>query len=187
MLFQIRGIATAITCAGAMAAFVACSDSTGPNGTRYPVVGSYDVTTVLESYTYPTNCTTTCTMNTVSAGPAGLSGMLTVGDSVVATGSDVRLPLVTVTMHENPCDSAQPPCSGGTSDRTTSYTTGYQDLEVSGDTMGVTGAFAASGETLVITSGKFAADSIVGTLRWYTFLGVATQYYEGTFVARRRR
>jgi hypothetical protein len=186
MWFEKRGIVSALVFAGAMVG-AACSDSTGPGASRHPIVGSYDVTTTLQSYAYPTNCATSCTMNVVSAGPARLSGTMTIGDSVVTTASGVRLPLYSAVMHENPCDGTQPPCTGGTFDRTTSYTTGYQDLTVSGDTMGVTGALGASGETLVITSGTFAADSIVGTLRWHTFLGVASEYYDGTFVARRKR
>lgn len=183
--FPIRP-AVALAIVSTMALVLACSDATGPAGPKHPIVGSYDVSTVLQTYSYPTNCTTTCSMTVVPAGPAALSGTLTIGDSVVTAGSDVRLPLFSVAMHENPCDGTQPPCTGGTFDRTTSYTTGYQDLEVTGDTMGVTGAFGASGETFVITSGRFADGRIVGTFHWYTFLGVASQYYEGTFVARRQ-
>jgi len=186
MRFRNHCTTVALTFAGALAAMTACSDSTGPDGPQHPIVGSYTVTTVLQTYSYPSSCTTSCSMTVVPAGPAMLSGTLTIGDSAVTTGSDVHLPLFSASMHENPCDGSQPPCTGGTFDRTTSYTIGYKDLTVSGDTSGVTGAFGASGETLVITSGKFVADSIVGTLRWYTFLGVASQYYDGTFVARRQ-
>jgi hypothetical protein len=184
----LRNIALAGVCALLSAAATGCGgDSTGPDASKFPVVGTYDVTTTLHTLSYPTHCTTTCDMQVVPAGLAALSGTLTVADSVVVKGQDVILPLYSASMHENPCIETNPPCTGATFDRLVAYSGGYQNFTVSGDTMGVTANFGASGEMLRLTSGRFAGDSIVGTIQWYTFLGVASQYYEGTFVARRQR
>jgi len=37
-----------------------------------------------------------------------------------------------------------------------------------------------------ISCGRLAGDSVSGTIVWYSFPGVASQYFQGTVVARRQ-
>ena len=63
---------------------VACSDSTAPVTARVP--GTYELTTVLESYTYSSSCIPTemglrCSDTTIAAGASKLYGTFTLGDA----------------------------------------------------------------------------------------------------------
>lgn len=179
--------ALAIGSASAVALVMACSDSIGPGGTRHPIVGVYDVSTSLQTYEYPSGTAAPYTFSTVPAGPARLSGTLTIDDTVVVKQGAVELPLYKASMQETPCAAGNPPCTSAGVARSADYATAYTPLRVSGDSMGVTGALGSSYETLVFTTGTFAGDSIVGTLEWDAKLGPAHEIYRGTYVARRRR
>ena len=160
---------------------IACHDATGPDRQAHPLVGTYDVTTTLTSFTYGIDYPKT----TVPSGPAALAGTFVIGDSaVVGTADTVVLSQFTAALAEKACDGTQPPCTGGTFDRSVVY---YGPLVVTGDTTGVTGHITTgSGEQIVLRTGRLAGDSIVGTLDWYTGLGRASRYYFGTYKARRR-
>jgi hypothetical protein len=173
-----RSSAIVFSCAGAVILALACSDATGPGEPRHPIVGVYDVTATLQTYEYPTSTTMPYTFDTVAAGSARLSGTLTIDDSVVVKPGTVELPEYAAYMQETDI-------AGNT--RSADYTTAYVPLRVSGDSMGVSGVLGSAYESLVLPTGTFAGDSIVGTLEWDARLGPRHEIYRGTYVARRHR
>ena len=86
---------------GAMASalIIACSDSTAPIASRIP--GTYEFTTVLDSFRYVTSCTPTnngpsCTGATVAAGPSRIYGTFTVGDTIPGTWDAYQFPVSSI-------------------------------------------------------------------------------------------
>lgn len=66
-----------------------CGDATAPRAPLHPIVGTYALTTRLQTYTYPVNCLVSCTMATVAnrlrrptRGPSRSSPRLGVMDMV---------------------------------------------------------------------------------------------------------
>ena len=166
---------------------LACSDATGPDGPKHPIIGVYDITTSLQTFEYTSGTSAPYTYSTVPAGPATLSGTLTINDTVVTKAGMVELPSYQAAMQETPCAGTNPPCTSAGTARSADYTNAYTPLRVSGDTMGVSGGLGSPYETLVFKSGTYAGDSIVGTLDWNAKLGPAHEIYHGTYVARRHR
>lgn len=189
MSIRLARPAIALSFAIAVAFALACSDSIAPGGSsgpKHPIVGVYDVTTSLESYEYMTGTSVPYTYDTVAAGPARLSGTLTIDDSIVTRAEAIELPLARVSMQETLCSTGNPPCTSAGVARSVDYTPYAVPLQVSGDSMGVSGVFLSSYELLRFETGTFAGDSIVGTLEWDARLGPAREIYRGTYVARRR-
>jgi hypothetical protein len=123
----------------------------------------------------------------VTAGPARLSGTLTIGDSVVIKPGILEFPITQASMQETLCSTGRPPCSSAGLQRAVDYTFAYEPMTVRSDSTGVSGALGSSYELLRFDNGTFAGDSIVGTLEWQAQLGVGAEIYNGTYVARRRR
>jgi hypothetical protein len=175
----------ALTFISTVVVALACSDATSPSGPKHPIVGVYDITASLQTYEYTSGTSMPYTYSTVPAGPATLSGTLTIDDTVVTKPGMVEFPLYLAAMQETPCAGVNPPCTSAGATRSAEYTTAYTPLRVSGDTMGVSGGLGSPYETIVFKTGTFAGDSIVGTLDWNAKLGPAHEIYRGTYVARR--
>jgi hypothetical protein len=158
---------------------LACGDTTGPAVPRNPIAGTYDLTTVLNTYTFPTGdyLSGTGGFATSSAGGASLVGTLIISDSVDAGPATVLR--ATASVMENPF-----PTAGHT------FANEYLgDLAVRADSMGISMNATDTNvvEHIVLSNGTFAGDSIFGTLDWQTKQGPAATLLAGTFVARRRR
>lgn len=165
-----------------------CGSTTDPGGSgpKHPMVGTYDLTTILQTYRAPDPAVPcmieNCPHKTVPA-PAGSSfaGRLVVADSVVTTtGGAVRFPVDSIFASERDCWS-------GSSCFSRVVTYHSAGITLAKDTLSGTASFSADGEGIFLLTGSFAGDSITGMLSWNTSFGVASRAYSGTYVARRRR
>ena len=169
----------------AIGSAVDCRDATAPLP-KHPIVGSYDLQAKLESYVFPLG--TNGPYDTVSAGPAALSGTLTIADSVVHRDpAYLDLPVVRATITVVECTDST--CTAPAPSRVVTFTTDDAigaGLTIADDTMAVTGHINNRPEAITFRSGRFAGDSIAGRLLWSPRLSPGAAFYTGTFVARRR-
>ena len=161
--------------------------TTDPPGTRpkHALVGAYDVTAILQTFRAPDPAVScmieNCPHKTVpAAAGSSFAGRLIIADSVVTTSSGALL---------FPLDSAfisEVDCASGTAcfSRMVTYHSG--GITLANDTLSGTAGFSADGEYFYLDTGRVAGDSVAGTFSWYTFSGVASRNYSGTYVARRR-
>jgi hypothetical protein len=176
------GIVGAVVCAAGILA--ACSGVADPGADApvHPMVGTYDFAVSLATYSYPdpaSSCVPYCTDVTVTA-PVGstLAGTLVIANSVVAVSNGVRFPVASANLSETDCSGT--PCSS----RTATFTSA--DVTLASDTLSGSGFGNASGEFLSL-AGRFAGDTLTGTVEWAVNSGRAMRRYTGTYVARRRR
>lgn len=160
----------------------ACSDSTAPLISRIP--GDYELTTVLDSFTYSYSCTSSvngliCSDSTVSAGASRLYGTFTIGDTIKGDGRAFLFPVSNVVLHNADCALTTTQCSEATSPWSSASITVRR------------GSSAVFGQFLYLQpiyfNGTFGDDKIVGTISWATYVGCCVvRHYDGTFVATRR-
>jgi hypothetical protein len=169
--------------ATACAVLVACSDSTGPVATRIP--GTYELTTVLDTYTYPANCVPTgngpsCSQTTVVAGPSKLYGTFTLGSALPADGSTFTFPVSSADLRVADCALSATQCD----ERPFTWYSG--SFSVKRDSLTLFGEM--TGVVHIYLNGRFVDDRFTGTIGWYTYIGCCgSSYYSGTFVAARQR
>lgn len=161
---------------------IACSDSTAPVARHIP--GTYEFTTVLDSFTYPSNCTLTsngtrCDLSRVAAGPSKIYGTFTLGDTIPGTWDAYQFPVSNIAFHQADCALPTTECAEGTSTwYGGSFTVKRDSLTFFGD---------IPGAVHVYLGGRFVDDRFVGTVSWYTYIGCCgSRYYSGTFVAARK-
>ena len=168
----------------AIAVVAACSDSTAPISRRIP--GTYELTTVLDTYSYPSDCVLTnnglscTTVVTVPAGASKLYGTFTVGDSINGTSRELNFPVTNIVFHQADCALSSGPCT----EASTAWYSG--GLTLKRDSLTVYGQL--SGQVQLYFTGRLDDDRFVGTITWMTYVGCCgVRYYSGTFVARRQR
>ncbi len=165
-----------------------CGSTTNPGGSgpKHPMVGTYDVTTLLQTYWAPDPAVACMISNcphkrVPAAAGSSFAGRLLVADSVVTTtGGAVRFPVDSMF-------ASEVDCANGSSCFSRMVAYHSAGITLAKDTLSGTAGFSADGEQLYLDTGRFAGDSITGTFSWYTASGVASRVYDGTYVARRRR
>src|SRR6476661_8607730 len=144
----------------AIALVVACSDSTAPISRRIP--GTYELTTVLDTYSYPSDCVLTsngpsCTTAvTVPAGASKLYGTFTVGDSINGNARELNFPVTDIIFHQADCALSTGPCT----EAPTSWYSG--GLTLQRDSLTVFGQL--SGQVQLYLTGQLDGDRLVGTV-----------------------
>jgi hypothetical protein len=184
------------------ALLVASCGSTEPRHVSGPLVGTWDITTALDTFTFetpapsPPDCpafTLYCTH--LRADTLGrLAVTLTIGDSVVTTtGAGVynevssvvwgsfcdSLPNLGTCAHARPIGPVVYPIGQVTGPRSVIAAGDRVQGELWGPTVGQ--------REIVSLSGRFDGDSIIGTVYWAMYVSRSPPSHRGTFVARRRK
>ena len=170
---------------------IACLDSTAPVGALAP--GRYELTTALDSFTFPESCHptsdgTACTPRTIGAGSSKLSGTFTLGRGTPGPSNTYRFPVSDLVLHEADCAQAAAECM----EATHQWISGV--LEVNRDSLTLNGLL--SGGVQIVLHGRFVyarvggqpvLERFVGQLTWYTYVFCCgSSHYDGTFVAVRQ-
>lgn len=170
---------------------IGCLDSTAPIGSLAP--GRYALTTVLDSFSYPTACHpttfgTVCTQATMGAGSSMLSGTFTVGRGTAGPSNRYQFPVSDIVLHEADCAQATAQCTE------TTHQWGSGILEIDRDSLTLHGVLG--GRVQIALRGRFAYrrtggqslyERFVGQLTWSTYLFCCgSSHYVGTFVAARQ-
>ena len=149
-----------------------CSGTTDPGGVgRF--AGTYDVTTVLHTYSSlapAANPGDSSAQVTVLAGGAATHGTMVVSVSGASTLD------VTVTMHELPCVSVTEFCNSSVVEYRGTMSLSQDSTEVSVDATSAT-------ERIELAPGKFSGGNITGTFAWFLGFGPDASSYKGTFIA----
>jgi hypothetical protein len=148
--------------------------------------GTYDFTATFQTYTAPDPASACsigdCPHKTVAApGSSSLAGSLVLGAGLAQANASLRYPVASFVLSELDCR-----LSTSCFARTVKYDDNPA-ITVLADTLLQMATLGASGESVYLDTGRMAGDSITGSVNWYVFFGVASQYYGGTYVARRRR
>lgn len=166
----------------AIAFVLACSDSTAPIPARVP--GSYELTTVLHTFTYSYRCLPlskelACDDSIVVAGASTLHGSFTLGDTVQGSSEAFQFPVTDIVLHQADCALTATQCS----ERIGAWRSG--DFALTRDSLST---FALlNGEVQISLKGRLVGDRIVGDISWATVPGCcAIRRYDGTFVAVRQ-
>ncbi|MDQ2667829.1 MAG: hypothetical protein M3Z05_17700 [Gemmatimonadota bacterium] len=137
---------------------------------------TYDFTTSLQTVYAPSgSCLVSDCTHSTTAAPASssLTGRLFMRATTDANGL-TQYPVDSLVLSEIDASLA----------RVVNY--GRNVLVVAKDTLVQMTTFSGSGEGIYFYRAVVAADSITGSLRWYTLFGVASRYYDASFIARRR-
>jgi hypothetical protein len=163
---------------------------------RFPMAGTYDLTTVLDTFNFeigagPLTCGRDGYCTRSSADTTGrLTGRFTIGDATDSAAN--RHPVVNTVVAGRFCDAKDYTtytCTHASEVPATIYPTGDMTgpvlaSAVPGD---VIGTIHGPAEERIDLVGRFYGDSIVGKVHWQLIVFRNPPIYSGTFVARRRR
>ena|SRR5215216_1650808 len=189
----------------ALAMGAGCGDDAQPTTTTpipttaHPLVGTYDVTTVLTSFSFetgspsPPDCTSSgpyCTHIRPNTAGATLDGTLVVEDTVVSNSAG-RFLILNGTFTGRFCDSIDTRtltgCTRVGPPTVISYPLGGIDL--TGDTLkhgSVRATSSSAPPHIEFWDVVYGKDSLSGRLDWAMTINRSPPTYRGTFVARRR-
>lgn len=189
MTLPMRRLALAVL-AGTVTGLVACGP-TEPTTLKHPMVGTWDVTTTFTSYNGPDTafaCTDTSCPHKLTTPDAAssLHGTLVIADSVVYSADSVIFPVTIPVMTEADCALASP-CASRTVIYLSSTMLFVNDQQPRWSQHVTNFADTLAGEVLRLAYGRYAGDSIAGTVAWFPVNGRKVRTYSGTFVARRQR
>jgi hypothetical protein len=179
-------------------------DLIGDPSAAHPLVGTWEIATVLDSVLFETSSSPDCPGELYcrywrGAGAASLQGTLTVGDSAIRSTGTIGFPLVSGTFTGRSCAqwdaSVANGCAsfGGAATITYPRTTGTglfyvpttpPENRLFKGTLRANGDFSPSIEFVATQA---AGDSITGLVVWRLSVERAPPQYHGTFTARRRR
>jgi hypothetical protein len=170
---------------------LACSDSTAPLANRLP--GVYELSTVLDSLTYsdycslPTSNTSlpVCHDTTVVNSTGALHGLVTLGDTVQGTPTNM--------MFKVPAGNLEGVICGSCSPSPMDY---YETAAAVGRNKSTFQLRLSAGALLILDgtvehvmtpNGTLLGNEITGRVVWHTYLGCCmVRYYTGTFVLKRQ-